>query len=226
MCKGAGMIAPNMATMLCFVMTDLAVERPGLKAALKDAVEASFNRVTVDGDQSTNDTVIAMANAALGNRPIGLGTGAYRTFAGALSEACHELAKMVARDGEGATKLIEVEVKGARSEAEAKRGALAVANSLLVKTAVYGNDPNWGRIIAAIGASGIQMREERADISLSGVKLLSKGRPTGREAEAREALKGKEVAVSVALNVGRASARVLTCDLTEGYVRINAEYTT
>jgi glutamate N-acetyltransferase/amino-acid N-acetyltransferase len=150
----------------------------------------------------------------------------FKKFGRALSEIAYELSKMIVTDGEGATKLIEVELKGARSASDAKKGALSVANSLLVKTAVYGRDPNWGRIIASLGASGINLREDKTDISLNGVKLLSKGRVTGKEAEAKKAIKRKEIKIAVNLNLGRASARVLTCDLTEEYVRINAEYTT
>jgi glutamate N-acetyltransferase/amino-acid N-acetyltransferase len=225
-CKGAGMIAPDMATMLCFIMTDIAVEPGTLRAALGDAVEQSFNRITVDGDRSTNDTALIMANGALGNPLITRGSQNFKKFGRALSEITYELSKMIATDGEGATKLIEVELKGARSADDAKKGALSVANSLLVKTAMYGNDPNWGRIIASLGASGINIREDKTDISLNGVKLLSKGRVTGKEAEAKKAIKRKEIKIAVNLNLGRASARVLTCDLSEEYVRVNAEYTT
>jgi glutamate N-acetyltransferase/amino-acid N-acetyltransferase len=224
-CKGAGMIAPDMATMLCFLMTDIAVEQSALTAALKEAVEHSFNRVTVDGDRSTNDTVLAMSNGMLGNPVITGKSSNFNKFGRMLSEITYELSRQIARDGEGATKLIEVELRGARSGAEAKKGALAVANSLLVKTAIYGSDPNWGRIIASLGASGISIKEEKTDISLCGIKLFSKGKATGREAEARKALRKKEVKVGVDLNLGRAAARVLTCDLTEEYVSVNAEYT-
>jgi len=223
--KGAGMIAPNMATMLCFLMTDIAVEPRALKAALRDAVERSFNRVTIDGDRSTNDTALIMANGAIGNKPIGVGSSRYKTFAHALEEVTYELSKMIASDGEGATKLIEVEVKGASSVAEAKRGALRVANSMLVKTAIYGNDPNWGRIMAAIGSSGIEVKEEKTDVFLGGVGVFLRGHVTGAENEARRKLKKKEVKITIDLHLGRGKATVLTCDLTEGYIKENAEYT-
>ncbi len=226
MCKGAGMIDPSMATMLSFIMTDVAVERKALALALKEAVDGSFNSITIDGDRSTNDTVLLLANGMLGNRPVKEGSAGFRKFKAALSGVTGKLAEMIARDGEGATRLVEVEVTGARTEAEARRGAKAVANSLLVKTAVYGGDPNWGRIMAVLGASGISIREEKTDVFFGRVKVASRGVATGKEQEARKELKGREVNIRAALNIGRAKARVLTCDLTEEYVRINAEYTT
>jgi glutamate N-acetyltransferase/amino-acid N-acetyltransferase len=222
--KGAGMIEPDMATMLCFVMTDIAVEGGALKRTLGEAVEASFNRITVDGHRSTNDTVLVLASGSLGNRPLREGTPGYSTFRKALSDICLGLSELIVSDGEGATKLVEVIVSGARTDQEAKRGARAVANSLLVKTALYGNDPNWGRIVSILGASGIQVREERIDVSFGRVKVVAGGVATGRSG-ARE-LRKKRVTVRAGLGVGKGSARVLTCDLTEEYVRINAEYTT
>jgi glutamate N-acetyltransferase/amino-acid N-acetyltransferase len=223
--KGAGMIAPNMATMLCFLMTDVAAEPAALKAALRDAVEHSFNRITIDGDRSTNDTALIMANGAIENSPITTTSSRFKAFANALKEVTYELSKMIATDGEGATKLIEIEVRGARSEAEAKRGALKVANSMLVKTALYGADPNWGRIMAALGSSGIEIKEEKTDVFLGGVKVYLRGMPTGAEREARRKLKKKEVNITVDLHLGSGRATVLTCDLTEEYVKVNAEYT-
>jgi glutamate N-acetyltransferase/amino-acid N-acetyltransferase len=223
--KGAGMIAPNMATMLCFLVTDIAVEPAALKAALRDAVEHSFNRITIDGDRSTNDTALIMANGALENSPITTTSSRYKAFANALNEVTYELSKMIATDGEGATKLIEITVKGALSEAEAKRGALKVANSMLVKTAIYGADPNWGRIMAALGSSGIEIKEEKTSVSLGGVKVYLRGMPTGAEREARRKLKKKEVGITIDLHLGTGKATVLTCDLTEGYIKENAEYT-
>jgi glutamate N-acetyltransferase/amino-acid N-acetyltransferase len=222
--KGAGMIEPSMATMLCFVMTDVAVESGALKAGLREAVEGSFNRITVDGHRSTNDTVLALSGGGLGNRPLREGAPGYAAFRKALSDVCRELSELIVRDGEGATKLVEVVVTGARTDDEAKRGARAVANSLLVKTALYGNDPNWGRIVSILGASGIQVREDGMDVSFGRVKVVAGGVATGRSG-ARE-LRKKRVTVKAGLGVGKGSARVLTCDLTEEYVRINAEYTT
>lgn len=224
--KGAGMIAPNMATMLCFIMTDITVEPGALKLALREAVEQSFNRITIDGDRSTNDTALVMANGALGNTPITAESQRFNKFRKALAELTYELSRMIAKDGEGATKLIEVEVKGARTEAEAKKGALKVANSMLVKTALYGADPNWGRIMAALGSSGIDIKEEKTDMFIGGVKVVLRGMSTGSEKLARGKLKKKEVKISIDLHLGRGRASVLTCDLTEEYVKFNAEYST
>jgi glutamate N-acetyltransferase/amino-acid N-acetyltransferase len=225
-CKGAGMIAPHMATMLCFMMTDMAVDSGALKSALREAVEDSFNSITVDGDMSTNDTVIAMANGMAGNSVLTAGSRHFGAFKRALSEVAAELARMIVRDGEGATKLIEIEVSGAKNGAQAKKGAMALANSLLLKTAIYGEDPNVGRVMAAIGSSGIEMDEKKTDVFIGKVRAVRKGVLVGAEREARKELKGGEVSISVRLNSGSGRARVLTCDLTEKYVRINAEYTT
>jgi glutamate N-acetyltransferase/amino-acid N-acetyltransferase len=225
-CKGAGMIHPQMATMLAFILTDIAVEKNALRAALREAVEDSFNRVTVEGDTSTNDTVLALANGMLGNREITCESGHFRTFKAALSEVTCELSRMIARDGEGATKLIEIEIMGAKTDGQARKGAFTVANSVLVKTALYGRDPNPGRIMAALGRAGIEIREEKIDIHIGGAKVISRGLLTGRLAEAREALKGGEVRIVIDLGSGRARAKVLTCDLSEEFVRLNAEYTT
>ena len=225
-CKGAGMICPHMATMLCFVMTDIAVSRKALEKALLDAVKLSFNRLTVDGDMSTNDTVLVMANGLLGNQEITEKSGSFSGFKRALSDILCELSKMIARDGEGATKLIEVTVKGAKSERDAEKAAFAVANSNLVKTAVYGNDANWGRIMAALGYSGADIREERIDISFGKVRVVHKGLTTGKDGEAGRILREKEVKILIDLHIGKASAQVLTCDMTEEYIRVNADYRT
>jgi glutamate N-acetyltransferase/amino-acid N-acetyltransferase len=225
-CKGAGMICPNMATMLCFLMTDIAIEQPALTRALRDAVEKSFNAITVDGDMSTNDTVLIMANGMAGNSAIRENTMVLKRFSSAVSDiACH-LSRMIVKDGEGATKIVEVEVRNAKSKRDAKKAALAIANSLLVKTALYGNDANWGRIMAALGYSGITMKEELTDISLGKVRLVTHGIGTGKDREASRVLRGNEIKIGVNLRLGTASATVLTCDLTEEYVRINAEYRT
>ncbi len=226
MAKGAGMIAPNMATMLCFIMTDIAVESSALKKALRDAVESSFNRITIDGDRSTNDTALVMANGMLGNTPVRAGSGRYGRFAKALNEITYDLSRMIAKDGEGATKLIEIEVKGARSEEEAKRGALKIANSMLVKTALYGADPNWGRIMAALGSADIEIREEKTDIYIGEAKVVLRGMSAGSGYEARRKLRKKEVKITIDLHLGRGAATVLTCDLTEEYVKFNAAYST
>jgi len=225
-CKGAGMISPHMATMLCFILSDAAIARPALDRALRDAVAGSFNRITVDGDMSTNDTVLMMANGLAGNAAILVRSGAFRAFSSALSSVAAELSAMIVRDGEGATRTVEVRVKNARSRDDADKAAFAIANSLLVKTAIYGNDANWGRIIAALGYAGIGMREERTDISIGRIMVARKGLGTGRDREAAEAMRKGNVGITVDLHMGRASARVLTCDLTEEYIKINAEYRT
>jgi len=226
-CKGAGMIAPDMATMLCFIMTDLAVEKRALKAALREAVRDSFNLITIDGDMSTNDTVIAMANGMAGNRPLAEGSRDFRAFSSALSEVCSGLARMIARDGEGATRLVEIEVSGARDEAQARRAALSLANSLLLKTAIHGGDPNVGRVMAALGAAGVGIREESTDVYMGRLRVVRRGVVDAAAAlRAAAELRGEEVSISVRLGLGHGRARALTCDISEEYVRIYAEYTT
>jgi glutamate N-acetyltransferase/amino-acid N-acetyltransferase len=225
-CKGAGMIQPNMATMLGFIITDASIDKGALSASLRKAVNRSFNRITIDGDMSTNDTVLIMANGIAGNRTIRSRTKDYETFAAALGELTYELSEMIARDGEGASKFVEVEVRNAKTEKEAEKGAFAIANSLLVKTAIYGNDANWGRLLCALGYSGISMKEEKTDIYLNGLLVAKNGLATGVDQEANETMKNKELKILLDLHVGKGSARVLTCDLTEDYIKINAEYRT
>jgi glutamate N-acetyltransferase / amino-acid N-acetyltransferase len=215
-----------MATMLSFIVTDAKVSPAALRAALKETVRTSFNRVTIDGDMSTNDTVLIMANGAAGNETIKSGTGDFVAFMKALSEVTYELAVMIAKDGEGMTKLLIVEVKNAKSEKEAEKAAFAIANSLLVKTAVYGNDANWGRILAAIGYSGITIKEEKVDVYLNGLRVARNGMAAGVDAEANDRLKAKEVVITADLHLGKGAAKVLSCDLTEDYIKINAEYRT
>ncbi|MBI5203283.1 MAG: bifunctional glutamate N-acetyltransferase/amino-acid acetyltransferase ArgJ [Nitrospirae bacterium] len=226
-CKGAGMIAPNMATMLCFILTDIAIEKRALSKALKDSVRKTFNRITIDGDMSTNDTALIMANGMLGNSEIKENSASYKIFKNALDEITYELSRLIVKDGEGATKLITIEVEGAADEKEAEKDAFSVANSNLVKTAVYGNDANWGRIMAALGYSGIKFNEEKVSIHLGNIKVVNKGIGTGKDAEANNYLKNNsEVSILINLNKGSASAKVLTCDLTEEYIRVNADYRT
>ena len=224
--KGAGMIRPDMATMLCFIVTDIAINSQALDAALREAANSSFNMLSIDNDMSTNDTVMIMANGLLNNPLITTRSPYFANFKSALNEITYDLARMIAEDGEGATKLIEVIVKGARSKSDAGRIALSVANSMLVKTAVYGRDPNWGRIMAAIGYSGIAVHEKKIDISLNNVKLVSKGMGTNREKAARTALLHKNIIITIDVGTGKENARALTCDLTEGYIKINAHYGT
>lgn len=225
-CKGAGMIAPNMATMLCFIITDVAVEQSTLQSLLKNSVTQSFNRITIDGDMSTNDTVLVMANGLLGNKPVAAKSEAYISFKKAMDDIMYGLSRLVVKDGEGATKIIEIVVKNARNEKDAEKAAFSVANSNLVKTAIYGNDANWGRIMCALGYSGITFKESETDIRFNKIKVVKNGLSNNKEVEAERALHSKEVIITIDLHLGKASARVLTCDLTEEYIRINAEYRT
>jgi glutamate N-acetyltransferase/amino-acid N-acetyltransferase len=224
--KGAGMIMPQMATMLCFILTDIRIGGGELKKALSPAVEKTFNRITVDGDTSPNDTVLVMANGMAGNGA--MDSHDYEVFSKGLTQVMGELAAMIVKDGEGATKVIEVRIQGAASSADALTAAKTVANSTLVKTAFYGQDPNWGRIMAALGRSGIEMREEGVDIWVEDVKIVESGVGTGfdREKEAAERMKREEFSVTIDLRQGEHEDRVMTCDLTHDYVTINAEYRT
>ncbi|HXX57655.1 MAG TPA: bifunctional glutamate N-acetyltransferase/amino-acid acetyltransferase ArgJ [Thermodesulfovibrionales bacterium] len=226
LCKGAGMISPLMATMLCFILTDARIARSALDAALSLAVRESFNKITIDGDRSTNDTVLVMANGMARNETVEKGSADFKKFVRALSDVTSALSRMIVRDGEGATKLVEIEVRNAKNTRDAEKAAFSVANSLLVKTAIYGNDANWGRIMAALGHSGISMREEKTDISFGKVRIVLRGLATGKEGEAADVLRQREIRITINLHIGNSSARVLTCDLTEDYVRINAEYRT
>jgi glutamate N-acetyltransferase/amino-acid N-acetyltransferase len=225
-CKGSGMIAPNMATLLCFLFTDIAVERGTIDSLLREAVRRSFNRITIDGDMSTNDTVLMMANGLLGNAPITRKSEYFELFRKALHDVTYGLAKLLVSDGEGATKAVQVNVRRAKTVRDAEKAAFAIANSNLVKTAIYGNDANWGRIMAALGYSGIRFREEKTDIFFNNVKAVRNGLSSGKDKEATEALKSKEIRITVDLHSGNSSAEVLTCDFTEDYVKINAEYRT
>ncbi len=224
--KGSGMINPNMATMLSFIVTDAAVEKRALQAALKAGVDDSFNCVTVDGDTSTNDTVIILANGVAGNRAITRNSAEYGKFKDALAAVLLALAKMVAKDGEGATKLVEVMVEGAASSAEAKLAAKAVSNSPLVKTALFAEDANWGRIACAAGYSGAEMDADNLEIWFDKVCMVRGGVGLGQKAEAKasEVLKKKEYKITIKLGAGDASARVFTTDLSYEYVKINAGY--
>ncbi len=224
--KGAGMIRPDMATMLCFLTTDISINPKTLDSALREAVNRSFNRITIDNEMSTNDTVMMMANGNLGNIPLTKSSAAYNKFRRALNEITYDLASMIAEDGEGATKLIEVVVKGAKTESDAGKVASSIANSMLVKTAVYGCDPNWGRIMAAAGYSGAELDEQKIDIYINKFKLVSKGSGTGKDSAASKSLSDKKILITVDLNIGRESSKSLTCDLTEGYIKINAHYST
>lgn len=224
--KGAGMIMPDMATMLCFVLTDIALPRVELEKALYRAADLTFNRITVDGDTSTNDTVMVLANGLAGNRP--LSPPELEEFREGLRSVMESLALMMVRDGEGATKVVCVRVRGALGREDALKAARAVANSALVKTACYGQDPNWGRIMAAVGRSGADMAEDLVSISVDDVMIVEAGTGKGEEAERRAAsrMRNDRFTLTVDLHLGEAEEEVFTCDLTEDYVRINAGYRT
>ncbi len=225
--KGAGMIHPNMATMLCFLTTDARVEPGFLQASLKRASDISFNMVTIDGDTSPSDTLLLLANGVAGNKTISAGTTEARVFQRALDRVCIELARCIARDGEGAQRLIEVTVEGARTRSDARLAARTIVGSSLVKSAVYGADPNWGRVVAALGRSGADMDENCVDVFLGDVNVMRAGAPqTFDLGRARNVLRGKDVPIHVRLNLGRGSATAWGCDLTPEYVTINSAYTT
>lgn len=226
--KGAGMIHPNMATLLSFVMTDAAIGKKVLQAALKQAVNQSFNRVTVDGDTSTNDTLAVLANGAAGNQPIELATGTeYERFVKGLTEVCRDLAIEVARDGEGARKLVTIQIKNAPNENMAHRIAETIATSPLVKTAIAGEDANWGRILAAAGRAGVKFDLSLVDIKIGNLLVAKQGRGLQfDETKALEVLKRDEVTITVDLRQGKSEVTEWTCDLTEDYIRINADYRT
>ena len=220
--KGAGMIDPNMATMLCFITTDAAISRTTLQKALSVSVEQSFNRITIDGDMSTNDTVLALANGAAGNKALKYGSKEFKAFQAALDDVTRELAWMIVKDGEGVTKFVEVHVHGAASLADARRAAEAIANSTLVKCAWFGEDPNWGRIMDALGYSGAKMREELVDIYYDGILAVKGGMLAKTPFEKlREVVKQKRFTVCVDLNLGRSEHIVYTTDFTAEYVKLN-----
>jgi glutamate N-acetyltransferase/amino-acid N-acetyltransferase len=226
--KGAGMIMPNMATMLAFVMTDAAVDHAWLGKVFRQANEVSFNAITVDGDTSTNDTSLIMANGAAGNAPLTEGSLDGAHFVELLNDLLLSLAKQIVRDGEGATKFVEIRIRGAVSAAEAKQAAMAVANSSLVKTAFFGQDANWGRIFAAVGYSGATVDQARTELFFDDVRMVKDGVFAGGDAEARgtEVLRKKDFSVTVDLKLGEGEATVYTSDLSYEYVKINADYRT
>ena len=222
--KGSGMIEPMMATMLGFVTTDAAIPHALLDRALRAAVEDTFNAITVDGDSSTNDCVMILANGASGAT---IDETSYADFLAELTTVCRELAIGIVRGGEGATKLVTVVVSGAQSTTEARRAAKAIANSLLVKTAIHGGDPNWGRLLAVAGRAGVAFNLERAAVTIGTIVLFKDGRPYDEAApEAADYLKGTDLTVGVNLGAGTAQSTVWTCDLSAEYVRINADYRT
>ena len=224
--KGAGMIEPDMATMLCYILTDADISRDALKKALSSAAAGSFNAITVDGDMSTNDTVMLLANAEAGNKTIKNNGAAFAAFQKKMNEVSKELAKMVVRDGEGATKFIEVKVLGAKSLKDAHKAANAIAGSMLVKCAVLGGDPNWGRIASSVGSSGVPFDPDKLEIVLDGVTFVKNGvfHPTRKKTDL--VFKGNDVLIEVDLARGKKHASVFTCDITKKYIELNAHYTT
>ena len=224
--KGAGMIHPNLATMLCFIATDAAVSDDFLQAALQQAVDCSFNMISIDGDTSPSDCAFLLANALTGNKPIDFDNG--EIFQEALNAVCIHLAKSIAQDGEGATKLIEVTVEGAKDQAGACQAARTIVSSPLVKAAIHGSDPNWGRIVAALGRSGAQVVEGKLDVYLNGVPVMNQGCPIPfNKKEMILALSNSDdVLIRLCLNLGNGKATAWGCDLSEEYVTINSAYTT
>ncbi len=228
MAKGVGMIEPHMATMFCFITTDAVIPTLALRSVLERSVEGSFNRITVDGDQSTSDTVAILANGLADNAPLAAGGRGWRQFAGALDALTTRLARMLVSDGEGATKVVAVVVRGAASRRDALLVARSVANSPLVKTAINGQDPNWGRIMMAVGKAAARVEPQRVSIAFDEDILVEGGtlREGARLDRIRETMAKPEYRLAIDLGLGRAEERVWTCDLSEEYVRINAKYTT
>jgi len=225
--KGAGMIAPDMATMLSFIFTDAAISAPVLRKLLKDGVADSFNALTIDGDTSTSDTLMVFATGAAGAPRITKPNDPrLRGFREAFDMVLCDLAEQVARDGEGASKLIEVKVEGAVSKKSARKIAMSIANSPLVKTAIAGEDANWGRVVMAVGKAGEPADRDKLSIWFGGIRVAHKGQrdPAYNEAEVSETMKQPNITLKVELGIGRGSDRVLTCDLTKEYIEINAHY--
>lgn len=225
--KGSGMIRPNMATMLCYITTDIAIDQALLQKAVSGCVEKSFNMISVDGDMSTNDMVIVLANGEANNAKITEENTDYQIFFDNLMMLCTELAKQIAADGEGASKFLTINVKGAKSFADAKTVGMAIANSPLVKTAFFGEDPNWGRVICAVGYSGADMVPEKTVVKFGGITIFANGTgATYDEKALAHVMKEKDIVIDIELNMGQEDATVWSCDLSYEYVKINGEYHT
>lgn len=225
--KGSGMIRPNMATMLCYITTDVAIDQVLLQKAVSGCVEKSFNMISVDGDMSTNDMVIVLANGEANNEKITEENADYQIFFDKLMMLCTELAKQIAADGEGASKFLTINVKGAKSFADAKTVGMAIANSPLVKTAFFGEDPNWGRVICAVGYSGADMVPEKTVVKFGGITIFANGTgATYDEKALAHVMKQKDIVIDIELNMGQEDATVWSCDLSYEYVKINGEYHT
>jgi glutamate N-acetyltransferase/amino-acid N-acetyltransferase len=228
MCKGAGMIEPYMATLLGFLTTDAAVAPGDLKAALRQAVEVSFNRVVIDNDRSTNDTVVVMANGASQTPALSPAHIAWPQFVAALTEVCTDLARQIVMDGEGVTKFVTLRITGARSDDDAQLAGRAIARSMLVKTSWFGLDPNWGRVIAAVGYSGAAVEESKVQIRYGEILAFDRGRvaDAATRSALKDVLRNRSFDVFVELGLGAGACTLFTCDLTREYVNINADYTT
>lgn len=225
--KGSGMIRPNMATMLCYITTDIAIDQALLQKAVSGCVEKSFNMISVDGDMSTNDMVIVLANGEANNAKITEENADYQIFFDKLMMLCTELAKQISADGEGASKFLTINVKGAKSFADAKTVGMAIANSPLVKTAFFGEDPNWGRVICAVGYSGADMVPEKTVVKFGGITIFANGTgATYDEKALAHVMKEKDIVIDIELNMGQEDATVWSCDLSYEYVKINGEYHT
>jgi glutamate N-acetyltransferase/amino-acid N-acetyltransferase len=226
MAKGAGMIHPELATMLAFLTTDARIESKALRSAFKNAINESFNLITVDGDTSTNDSVLMLANGLAKNQTIRQKSKEFDVFLEALKFVCKKLAEMVVLDAEGATKFVKVKVSGASGLGQAKKAAYKIANSSLVKTSLYGALPNWGRIAACLGSCGVKVDVEKLEISINSIRVFAKGKPQYFDVKAlRQQLRRKRIGISVDLNMGGQEIEVLTSDLSPEYVKINASYT-
>jgi len=228
MAKGAGMINPNLATMLCYVLTDARVELTALRRVLDHTLADSFNAISVDGDTSTSDTVVLLANGTAGNREAGTAGKDFKTFQTAVGEVLRELSRLVVKDGEGATRVVDIFVQGAKNPGEAEKIARTVAYSPLVKTAFFGGDPNWGRIVCAVGYAGAAINLDKLDITIGEVPIGRNGISTGAESEKQAAvvMQQPELSLTIDLHLGRGAAHVVTSDLSTGYVRFNSAYST
>ena len=225
--KGSGMIQPNMATMLCYISTDANIGAPLLQKTLSDIVEVTFNMISVDGDMSTNDTVLVLANGEAGNAEIQEGTEAYSKFYDALKTICQELSKRIAADGEGATKFLTINVNGTKTFEDAKTVAMSIAKSPLVKTAFFGEDPNWGRVICAVGYAGVPMVPEKTVIKFGDIPVYANGLGADFDAEKlAKVMAEHDIVIDVEMGLGDASATVWSCDFSYEYVKINGEYHT
>ncbi len=224
--KGAGMIAPNMATMLAYILTDINIGKRALNKALKNSVNNSFNKIIVDGDTSTNDTVLMLANGKLGNTAIKESGAEYKKFESAVTEVATEVAEMIVKDGEGATKVAKIIVKGAKTQKDAEKIARVLGTSSLVKTAFFGEDPNWGRIVAAAGRAGVDFDPDKLDLFFDDQKILSNSKEVMNEAKAKSVLKKPKFEITLNIKSGKASSFVIASDLTFDYIKINSHYRT